>query len=304
MGEFRIAHSGELTRGQFDRVTEIYEQAFAPRHRVPFAQLAATGPGDMLVAALEGSEPVGFAALRVLDAGGWTFLRYYAIAAERRGAGLGQRFWRLLGPSVEKVGWPPRIAFEVEDPGNAASDDAWAVAVARIAFWTRCGCQVLPITGYVMPDLTGDSSPEPMLLMAGEPARVSWSAAELADLVRAIYTGRYGVGAEHPMVAAALASIGDGRSSAQAVFRAFVKDGRITAMPAKRSKRLVLLDHVAGLFEIGMHYGEQDVNTILRTVFDDYVALRRYLVDEGFLDRASGEYWRSGGTVDLHDGAG
>ena len=89
--------------------------------------------------------------------------------------------------------------------------------------------------------------------------------------------------------------------SAQAVFRAFVKDGRITSMPAKRSRRLVLLDHVARLFEIGVHYGEQDVNSILRTVFDDYVALRRYLVDEGFLDRASGEYWRSGGTVQIDE---
>jgi len=86
--------------------------------------------------------------------------------------------------------------------------------------------------------------------------------------------------------------------SAQAVFRAFVKDGRITATPARRSKRLVLLDHVAALFEIGVHYSELEVNGILRAVFDDYVALRRYLIDEGFLDRASGEYWRSGGTVD------
>ena len=89
--------------------------------------------------------------------------------------------------------------------------------------------------------------------------------------------------------------------SEQAVFRSFVSDGRITVMPAKRSKRLVLLDHVAGLFEIGVRYDEQDVNAILRTVFDDYVALRRYLVDEGFLDRASGEYWRIGGTVDMED---
>ncbi len=31
----------------------------------------------------------------------------------------------------------------------------------------------------------------------------------------------------------------------------------------------------------------------------DHAALRRYLVDEGFLSRASGEYWRSGGTVPL-----
>ena len=92
-----------------------------------------------------------------------------------------------------------------------------------------------------------------------------------------------------------------GTGDDQLVLRTFVKDGRITVMPAKRSKRLVLLDHVARLFEIGVHYGEQDVNSILRAVFDDYVALRRYLVDEGFLDRADGEYWRSGGTVDIGD---
>jgi len=89
--------------------------------------------------------------------------------------------------------------------------------------------------------------------------------------------------------------------SEEAVFSAFVKDGRITAMPAKRAKRLVLLDHVAGLFDIGVHYSEQEVNRILLTMFDDYVTLRRYLVDEGFLDRASGEYWRSGGTVDIDE---
>ena len=309
----RIAHSSELTRRQLDRVTEVYEQAFGPHHRVPFAELAAMGPQDMLVAALDGDEPAGFAALRLLDSVGWTFLRYYGIATRRRGAGLGQRFWRLLRPTVEQAGWPARIVFEVEDPAHAASEEARDVAVARIAFWARCGCQVLPITGFVMPDITGYSSPEPMLLMAGDPAKDSWSAAELADLVLAIYTRRYQLDAEHPTVVAALASIADGRPGslgleneeldpeAQAVFRAFVKDGRITTMPAKMSKRLVLLDHVAGLFEIGVHYGEQDVNRILRTVFDDYVTLRRYLVDAGFLDRASGEYWRSGGTVDTPD---
>jgi hypothetical protein len=78
-------------------------------------------------------------------------------------------------------------------------------------------------------------------------------------------------------------------------------DGRITTMPAKRAKRLVLLDHVARQFEVGVHYSELEVNAVLREVFDDYVALRRYLVDEGFLDRDRGEYWRSGGTVTVDD---
>ena len=31
----------------------------------------------------------------------------------------------------------------------------------------------------------------------------------------------------------------------------------------------------------------------------DYAALRRYLVDEGFLGRERNIYWRTGGTVDV-----
>jgi hypothetical protein len=90
--------------------------------------------------------------------------------------------------------------------------------------------------------------------------------------------------------------------SSEGILSTFVKDGRITAMPAKRSNRLVLLDYVAGRFEVGVHYTELQVNAILRNQFDDYVALRRYLVDEGFLDRADGSYWRSGGSVPITDG--
>jgi len=69
-------------------------------------------------------------------------------------------------------------------------------------------------------------------------------------------------------------------------------------MPAKRSRRLTLLDHVARQFEVGVRYQEGEVNRRLRRLHDDYAALRRYLVDEGFLSRAHGEYWRTGGTAD------
>ena len=154
LGELRVEHAGELTASQLARVEEIYQQAFAPHHRVPFAELAATGPADMLAAAVD-DEPVGFAALRLLDTAGWTFLRYYGIAADRRRTGLGQRFWRLLGPSVQAAGWPARMAFEVEDPEHVAGHGSREIAEARIAFWARCGCQILPVTGYVMPDVSG-----------------------------------------------------------------------------------------------------------------------------------------------------
>jgi hypothetical protein len=87
---------------------------------------------------------------------------------------------------------------------------------------------------------------------------------------------------------------------AASVLRAFVRsDGRLAGIPAHRGKRLVVLNHVVRVFEPGVRYPERDVNTILRAFHDDVAALRRYLVDEGLLSRESGEYWRTGGTVDL-----
>ena len=82
------------------------------------------------------------------------------------------------------------------------------------------------------------------------------------------------------------------------VLDAFVRDGRITSIPSARSKRLVLLDWLAQDFEPGRRYTEPMVNVILEHRHPDTASLRRYLVDEELLDRAAGEYWRSGGTVE------
>jgi hypothetical protein len=81
------------------------------------------------------------------------------------------------------------------------------------------------------------------------------------------------------------------------VLATFVQDGRIVTMPSKRAKRLVVLDHVAQSFEPGRTYPETEVNEVLRGFHPDVAALRRYLVDEGFLTREAGTYWRTGGTV-------
>lgn len=83
------------------------------------------------------------------------------------------------------------------------------------------------------------------------------------------------------------------------VLRHFIEDGRLTRVPAARSKRLVVLDFLANSFEPGRVYPERDVNARLGAMHRDYAALRRYLVDEGFLERRDGFYWRSGGTFDV-----
>ena len=79
--------------------------------------------------------------------------------------------------------------------------------------------------------------------------------------------------------------------------RVFLGDGRIETMPAKHSRRLLLLDQVAQAFEPGVRYTESQVSLFLGELHPDYAALRRYLVDEEFLSRANGQYWRTGGTT-------
>ena len=80
------------------------------------------------------------------------------------------------------------------------------------------------------------------------------------------------------------------------VLRVFVRDGRLTSIPTVHSKRLVVLDWLAQRFEPGRRYSETMVNLIIGQVHPDTAALRRYLVDDDFLSRENGEYWRSGGN--------
>jgi len=85
----------------------------------------------------------------------------------------------------------------------------------------------------------------------------------------------------------------------EAVLRAFLDEhGQLRRVPARHAKRLVVLDHVARTFEIGVRYAEADVNAVLRAFHPDHAALRRYLVEDGFLERDHGVYWRSGGIVE------
>lgn len=88
------------------------------------------------------------------------------------------------------------------------------------------------------------------------------------------------------------------RSDPDRVLRTFVRDGRLVAIPTSHGKRQPVLDRLAQDFEIGRRYSEEEVNAILRRWHDDTAALRRYLVDDDYMTRDAGVYWRSGGTVD------
>lgn len=79
--------------------------------------------------------------------------------------------------------------------------------------------------------------------------------------------------------------------------RFLTPDGRLHTIPSKRAKLLVVLDHLAQSFEPGEVYPEPVVNEKLHRFHHDHAALRRYLVENDFLTREAGHYWRTGGTL-------
>ncbi|GGG62861.1 DUF2087 domain-containing protein [Paenibacillus radicis (ex Gao et al. 2016)] len=71
-------------------------------------------------------------------------------------------------------------------------------------------------------------------------------------------------------------------------------DGPLTHIPRKEKKKISILRHIASYFEPGQRYTEKQVNEQLKKFWeDDYVTLRRYLIQYGFMDREENcsEYW-------------
>ena len=84
----------------------------------------------------------------------------------------------------------------------------------------------------------------------------------------------------------------DATPDEQRILRNFVVDGRLVRLPARHAQKQVVLGYVARRFEDSRDYEEREVNELLRGFHDDTASLRRYLVDEGMLEREAGVYRR------------
>ncbi|WP_166661615.1 DUF2087 domain-containing protein [Streptomyces sp. BK208] len=81
------------------------------------------------------------------------------------------------------------------------------------------------------------------------------------------------------------------------VVRTFVRDGRLVRLPARWTRKKVVLRHIAEqTFAPGVEYPERTVDEKLRAWCEDgevdHVTLRRHLVDLGHLRRSDGIYTR------------
>lgn len=68
---------------------------------------------------------------------------------------------------------------------------------------------------------------------------------------------------------------------------------KLLMFPKKQRLKYLCLVILMDLFEKTHIYSEKDINEILKPVCEDYVMIRRYLIDYGFLMRQNdgSKYW-------------
>ncbi|SOC23535.1 hypothetical protein SAMN05880501_115101 [Ureibacillus xyleni] len=70
-------------------------------------------------------------------------------------------------------------------------------------------------------------------------------------------------------------------------------DGPLSKFPPKEKQRLVVLRAIANRLDSNMNYSEKELNDILKEIYEDYVLIRRYLIEYAFLERKAdgSSYW-------------
>ncbi|WP_280771060.1 DUF2087 domain-containing protein [Salipaludibacillus daqingensis] len=70
-------------------------------------------------------------------------------------------------------------------------------------------------------------------------------------------------------------------------------NGPLESFPSKEKRKIIVLQHMMNRFDAKNIYKEKEVNEKLKAVYADYVTVRRYLIEYGFMDRSRdcSEYW-------------
>ncbi len=77
------------------------------------------------------------------------------------------------------------------------------------------------------------------------------------------------------------------------IINRYFSEGSLTRFPPKEKQRLVVLREIANQLTIGRIYDEKELNQSLKAFYEDYVLIRRYLIEYGLIDRKpdGSEYW-------------
>jgi hypothetical protein len=71
------------------------------------------------------------------------------------------------------------------------------------------------------------------------------------------------------------------------------ENGALKNYPAKAKKKIIILEEIAKNFSKGKIYSEKEINRVLKRIYEDYVSLRRALIEYGYIERTNDckSYW-------------
>ena len=145
MGEILLR---DYTAADEALVRALYEGSFPASVRAPWSDLVEHRDDERFLVLIDvDATPVGMALIRRLGDTDMAFVRYLAVTADRRDRGLGTQLLAHLRDALrsEEISV---LLLDVEDPrGEHAEEDR-----RRIAFYERCGLDLLDVPDYSPPE--------------------------------------------------------------------------------------------------------------------------------------------------------
>lgn len=79
----------------------------------------------------------------------------------------------------------------------------------------------------------------------------------------------------------------------QKIVKQYFQNGKLMKFPIKQKQKLMILREIVQYFPKNQDFTEKELNQYLQNIYDDYVLIRRYLIEYGFLDREAdgSRYW-------------
>lgn len=79
----------------------------------------------------------------------------------------------------------------------------------------------------------------------------------------------------------------------ETVIKNYIVNDKIIKIPRAEKKKIIILQYLLLKFQTNKRYTEKQVNEIIKNMNEDFVSLRRYLIQYGFMDREDdgSAYW-------------
>lgn len=176
----------------------LYESSFPSCEREPrTAILRSVGSGRAIaLRAVLHEGTVGLGVAYLLKGMPFVFVGYVAVSPDVRQHGLGAELiddmFAFGTLRLRRMGRECRgMVLEVEDPALATSPEALTERLKRYRFFERQGARRLP-TPYWQPAIDGEAAIPLSLLVIDRSPSSSLRAAEIRDLIAAMYFEKYG----------------------------------------------------------------------------------------------------------------